>query len=81
MAPRSVSPGVMAVAALAALGIGLFGGKAVFGGDANATPAGGKTGVAGTKVDVIVKATDLIAVGLDQLQARRPAKASAKGTA
>jgi len=58
MAPRSVSPGVMAVAALAALGIGLFGGKAVFGGDANATPAGGKTGVAGTKVDVIVKATD-----------------------
>ena len=60
MAPRSVSLGVTAVAAVAALGIGLFGGKAAFGGDSgsSAAAAGGSHGVAGTKVDVIVKATD-----------------------
>ncbi len=51
MAPRSVSPGVRAVAGPAALGIGLIN--------------------SGTLT--------LIAVGLDQLQARRPAKARTTG--
>lgn len=60
MAPRSVSLGVTALAAVVALGVGLFGGKMVFASDSSTTTsaASAKAGVAGTKVDVIVKATD-----------------------
>jgi ribose transport system substrate-binding protein len=60
MALRSVSVGVTAVVAVVALGVGLLGGKAVLGSETTAptSTASAKTSVAGTKVDVIVKATD-----------------------
>ena len=62
MASRNVSMGVVAAAAAVALGAGVFTGKAVFAGESAAasgdSASGRSASVAGTKVDVIVKATD-----------------------
>lgn len=57
MALRSVTPAVTAVVAVLAIGVGLLVGKTAFDSGSNQS-AGGQTGVAGIKVDVIVKATD-----------------------
>lgn len=57
MALRSVTPAVTALATVVALGLGVVGGKAAFGGDDEAGEQGGAA-VAGTRVDVIVKATN-----------------------
>lgn len=54
---RYVSPGVAAVIAVVAIGAGLTAGKAAFGGTDTATGSG-TSAVAGTKIDVITKATD-----------------------
>jgi len=67
MALRTVSPGVMAVGALAALGTGL-------------SIAGTLLNIDPFWLQVAIGALILIAVGLDQLLVR-PARASVKGTA
>lgn len=54
---RYVSPGVAAAIAVVAIGAGLTTGKTVFGGGDSAS-GGGPSAVAGTRVDVITKATD-----------------------
>lgn len=54
---RYVSPGVAAAIAVVAIGAGLTTGKAAFGGGDSAS-GGGPNAVAGTKIDVITKATD-----------------------
>lgn len=59
MAVRNVSIGILAATTVVALGVGGFTGKALSSGSASAASEGGaKAAVAGTKVDVIVKATD-----------------------
>jgi len=57
MAQRSVSVGLTAIVCVAALAIGVFGGKAIFGKSGDTT-AKTTAGVAGQRIDVIVKATD-----------------------
>ncbi|MER7083211.1 monosaccharide ABC transporter substrate-binding protein, CUT2 family (TC 3.A.1.2.-) [Saccharopolyspora kobensis] len=54
---RFVSSGVAAAIAVVAVGAGLVGGKAAFGPTAEGTGSG-TSGVAGTRIDVITKATD-----------------------
>ena len=54
---RYVSPAVAAAIAVVAIGAGLTAGKTMFGGDAHAA-AGGPSAIAGTRIDVITKATD-----------------------
>jgi ribose transport system substrate-binding protein len=54
---RYVSPGVAVAIAVVAIGAGLTTGKTVFGGGAAASP-GGPSAIAGTRIDVITKATD-----------------------
>jgi ribose transport system substrate-binding protein len=58
MTVRSVSLGVLAVAGVVALGAGLLIGRGVFGGGGETDAGGGEAAVAGSRVDVIVKATD-----------------------
>jgi ribose transport system substrate-binding protein len=56
---RYLSPGLAGFTALVTLAAGLVAGKAFFGADGDAAgPAAGPAGVAGTEIDVIVKATD-----------------------
>ncbi|MFI6345581.1 ABC transporter substrate-binding protein [Streptomyces sp. NPDC050560] len=55
---RSVTPAVTALATVVALGLGVVGGKAVFADNADDASGGGDAPVAGTRVDVIVKATN-----------------------
>ncbi|GAA4150728.1 ABC transporter substrate-binding protein [Actinomadura keratinilytica] len=54
---RYVSPGVAAAIAVVAIGAGVTAGKVAFGGE-DAGPGSGTGAVAGTKIDVITKATD-----------------------
>jgi ribose transport system substrate-binding protein len=55
---RSVSLGVLAVAAVVALGAGLLVGRAASGGSSDPAATAGAAPVAGSRIDVIVKATD-----------------------